>query len=194
MRSFMIRLAAAAGCLTVCNVALGHELLVSMSANNAIQVELINGPVYELPASEFPEFPGFVDFDPGFVALPVDDPATGRFELPAGSDIEFLLVGADDHIQVWNDTGTAPMNIGDTFSIGVPQFHSHPTWHSPDGTPGEQYNLFIQLRDRNGLVANSPVTTVGFMPVPEPSSLALMVLAGTAIAFSRRSHSARRSG
>ncbi len=155
-----------------------HELLVSRTPENALRMEMINGPIYHLEPSEFPEFPGFVSFDPGFVALAVDDPGTDRFRLPDASDIEFVLIGAEPHIQVWNDTGTAPMLIGETFSIGAPLFHAHPVWHSPDGTPGEHYHLQIQLRDRAGLVADSPVYTVGFEPVPEPASLALLLIGG----------------
>jgi hypothetical protein len=86
--------------------------------------------------------------------------------LPPGSDLEFVLLDATPHIQVWNDRGTAPMEIGETYHIGQPLFHSHPIWHSLDGVAGETYSLTVRLRDRNGLLLQSDEYVIEFEVIP----------------------------
>jgi PEP-CTERM motif len=161
--------------LAVTAPASAHELIVGRTLSNQLAVRVVGAP-FHLDESPFPGFDGYAASDPGFVSTPEDDPDHGIFLLPSNADLEFILVGADDHIQVWNDTGTAPMQIGEAFSIGMPLFHSHPIYHSPDGTPGEEYTLRVVLRDISGTLADSEVLPITFEIVPEPGSLALLAV------------------
>lgn len=167
------------------SLAPAHELLVGRNAANQVVMHLVGGPVYDLPLSPFPGIVGFAAADPGFVANGDDNPGEDIFIMPPTSDIEFVLISADPHIAVWNDTGSAPMNIGQVYHIGSGIFHNHPVWQSPDGTPNTVYALAIQLRDRTGQLSDSVVYSIGFRPVPEPGVAALL-LAGAAVAARRR--------
>ena len=143
-----------------------HELLVGRSAGNQILLILEGEIPYELGESTFPGFDGYAEADPGWVATDEDLPAQGLFMLPPTCDIEFVLLDGTPHIQVWNDTGTAPMQIGETFHIGQPLFHSHPIWQSPDGVPNEIYSLTIRLRDSNGVLTQSVEHVIPFEVIP----------------------------
>src|SRR5262245_3764588 len=110
-----------------------HELLVGRSSSDQILLHIEGEMPFDLGESPFPGFDGFAAADPGWVATDEDLPAEGLFMLPPGSDLEFILLAATPHIRVWNDRGTAPMEIGETFHIGQPLFHSHPIWQSVDG-------------------------------------------------------------
>ena len=171
--------------LTMVQAAVAHQLLVGRNSQNQIVLILDDGPTYDLPLSSLPGFPGFADAEPGFVGNGDDMPADDFFSLPIAADLEFQLVSAQPHIQVWNDTGTAPMTPGQVYHLGMGQFHNHPVWHSPDGTPNEVYSLTIQVRDRTGLLSNSANSTIGFRPVPEPATVGLLVR-GAAILARRR--------
>lgn len=162
-----------------------HELRVGRNESDQIIMHIEGGQPFDLEESPFPGFDGFAASDPGFVALPVDNPGEGIFALPSNADLEFELLGADAQIQVWNDTGTAPMLVGERFTMGQPLFHIHPIWHSPDGMPGEEYGIQIRLHDISGQLAASDAYTLLFTPVPEPTPAAGLLLLG-AIAGRRR--------
>ena len=165
--------------------ALAHELQVGRNESNQIIMHIEGGQPFDLEESPFPGFDGFAASDPGFVALPVDNPGEGIFALPSTADLEFELLGADAHIQVWNDTGTAPMLVGERFTMGQPLFHIHPIWHSPDGTPGEEYGIHVRLHDLSGQLTASDAYTILFTPVPEPTTAAMLLVG--AMAWRRRS-------
>lgn len=158
--------------------ALAHELQVGRNEFNQIIMHIEGGQPFDLDESPFPGFEGFAASDPGFVALPVDNPGEGIFALPSTADLEFELLAADAHIQVWNDTGTAPMLVGERFTMGQPLFHIHPIWHSPDGSPGEEYGIQVRLHDLSGQLAASDAYSILFTPVPEPTAAAVLLLGG----------------
>ena len=186
MRIPSARIAAAGiALLTLAEIAAAHQLLVGRNGANRIVMELDDGPVYDLGPSFIPGIDGFADAEPGFVGNGDDFPAEDFFMIPPTADIEFVLISAEPHIAVWNDTGSAHMLVGETYHVGVGFFHNHPVWHSPDGTPGEVYELEILLRDRAGLLSDSEVYAIGFRPVPEPG-MALMLLVGAAAVARRR--------
>lgn len=162
-----------------------HELQVGRSESNRIIMHIVGGQPFDLEESPFEGFDGFAASDPGFVALPVDVPADGIFALPETSNLEFELLAADAHIQVWNDTGTAPMVVGERFSMGMPLFHIHPIWHSPDGIPDEAYSLQVRLHDISGQLASSDAYSLLFSPIPEPGAATLILMLG-AVALRRR--------
>lgn len=155
--------------------AFAHELQVGRTASNQIVMNILGGQPFDLEESPFPGFDGFAASDPGFVAIVEDDPNTGTLVLPTSSFLKFTLVGIDAGIQIWNDSGSAPMNVGETYTLGQPLFHVHPIWHSPAGIPGNLYDIQIQLFDQTGVLSASPVYTFVFTPVPEPGSLSLLL-------------------
>lgn len=165
--------------------AAAHELLVGRDAANRIVMHSDAEP-FPLDESPFPGFDGFAASDPGFVALGADRPTENIFALPGTADLEFTLIADEPHIQVWNDTGTAPMEIGESFTMGQPLFHVHPIWHSPDGTPGETYTLHIRLHDLSGQLSDSASYPIAFTPVPEPTAAAGLVLAALTVICRRR--------
>lgn len=143
-----------------------HELLVGRSASNQILLHIEGEPPFDLGESTFPGFDGFAEADPGWVATTEDLPDEGLFLLPPSSDLEFVLLASTEHIRVWNDRGSAPMQIGETYHIGQPLFHNHPIWQSLDGVPGEVYSLTVRLRDRNGVLTDSGDYVLEFEVTP----------------------------
>jgi hypothetical protein len=143
-----------------------HELLVGRSSTDQILLHIQGDMPFDLGESPFPGFDGFAEAEPGWVATTEDLPDEGLFLLPGGSDLEFVLIASTEHIRVWNDTGTAPMQIGETYHIGQPLFHNHPIWQSLDGVPGEVYSLTVQLRDRNALLSESEYYVLEFEVTP----------------------------
>jgi hypothetical protein len=180
-RRFSIQIAALTVGLVANPFSVAHELLVGQ-VDGQIVMHFEEEP-FELVESEIPGFPGFADVNPGFVALSSQMPDLSP--LPSGADLEWELLGHMPQILVLNDAGTAYMNVGDTFHIGTPIFHSHPLWHSPNGVPGEVYTLSLRLHDLAGLLTDSEEYTIAFTPIPEPSGLCLFLLAAAARMFRR---------
>ncbi len=181
-----LRAAVVAACATLLSsAAVAHELQVGRTSDNQLALHMDGGPPFFLPQSQFRGFDGYAAAEPGFVSNEDVDPDNNFFPLLAGVDLEFELVAAEPHIQVWNDTGSAPMIVGERYTIGGQLFHNHPIWHSPDGTPNVEYTLQIRLVDLSGQLSDSPVYSIGFIPTPEPAAGLLLVL-GAAWALRRR--------
>jgi len=163
-----------------------HELQVGRNNSNQVAMNILGGQPFEIRESELPGFDGFAAVDPGFVSLLEDDPNTGLFLLPQTSFIKFTLLGIDPGLQIWNDTGTAPMNVGETYTVGIPLFHTHPVWHIPSGAPGNVYAAQIQLFDQSGILSPGPIYTLTFAAVPEPATISLVMLAALTAAYRQR--------
>lgn len=161
----------------------GHELLVGRLGDH-IHMHYDAEP-FEIPVSPFPQYPGYADTDPGFVALPVDLPDGDLFTLPPQADIVWTLLAISPGMHVLNDTGTAYLNVGESYTLGMPLFHVHPLWHIPDGVVGEVYSVTIRLHDRSGTLEESEDYQIDFTPVPEPATAALLL--ATAALLRRRS-------
>src|SRR5262245_41215488 len=107
-----------------------HELLIGRSDTDQIVLHIEGDMPFFLPESIFPGLDGFAAANPGFVSTDEDLPDEGLFIMPGTCDLEFILLAATEHIRVWNDHGSAPMTIGETYHIGQPLFHNHPVWQS----------------------------------------------------------------
>lgn len=165
---------------------LAHDLELGVSSTNQLVMHVLVEQPFDLPVSEFSGFPGYAAADPGFFNAPADDPNNDLFMLPPTADLEFILIASGPHIQIWNDTGSAPMQIGEHYTIGSPFFHVHPLYHSPAGIEGEIYSLQIQIIDLSGQLAASDIYTMTFTPVPEPATSTLLGTLGLGLALRLR--------
>lgn len=163
--------------------ALGHGISVGRTIQNQLAAVIEEPMPLPLGESTFPGVPGFADADPGFASL--HEAEGDLILLQELSEIEFVLLGADAGIQVWNDRGDAPMAIGETFYLGFPEFSEHPVWNIHEGQLGDIKSLTVQLRDRTQLSADSDPIVLEFVAIPEPSSALLLVLGAGLLARRR---------
>ncbi len=119
-----------------------------------------------LEVSTIPGFPGFATGDAGFHSTAEADLAEDFFELSPLADIRFILLAKDPGMEVWNDTGSAPMRIGDSFYMGPAFFDTHPIWNIVSGTPGQSYSLTLGIHDVNGVHLDSEPLVLQFTPAP----------------------------
>jgi heavy metal-binding protein len=144
------------------------EIVVGRDAKGRLVARFDGARVYPLGPSRFVNVVGFAEAMPGinstFTARPDDD----LFVLDEAADLEFVLVGADAGLAVWNDRGTGLMKAGESFSLGHPPFDSHPVWNAPHGEPGRRYELRLQLRDRSRRYGESAILSPAFTPDETP--------------------------
>ena len=68
-------------------------------------------------------------------------------------------------MEVWNDTGSGYLGIGETFGIGPAPFDTHPIWNIANGTGGRTYSLTVKFRDLTGTYADSDPFVLSFTPL-----------------------------
>lgn len=172
----------------------GHEgdFIVGRTGSGQLAVEFDSDEPYELPIVTFIPGDGFGLDDPGFMALDVDEPDENFFMLAGSAEIAVELVTKDADLQVLDDTvfTTLMSNPGDQWGLPTgDSFDVHPFWFvdDPDFSELGQTNSFsFKLVDLGGTYTDSPTYTADFINVPEPHSLAL-VLVGAAALIRRRS-------
>lgn len=149
---------------------------------------------FPLPPSDFPLLTGWALDDPGFVSLDADEQIPGEFEpLPPGRVIGLrVLAVSSPEFKVWDPLGPGEPGFqiqgSNLWTIGAAPFDRHPVWHIDSSDPAYNpangpWSVMFELVDLTpglsvGLLPSDPVT-VTF--IPEPASLALLVLAGTLI-------------
>jgi hypothetical protein len=144
------------------------EIVVGRDAKGRLVARVDASRAFPLGPSRLVSVPGYADAMPGLNSTFVAKPDQDFYELDAASDLEFVLLAADAGLAVWNDHGTGPMKVGESFSLGHPPFDSHPVWNVPKGEAGRRYQLEIRLRDRSGRHAESAVITAAFTPDDSP--------------------------
>src|ERR1044071_2148648 len=97
------------------------------SAGHLRAVVRVPVPV-QLPPSIFPGTPGWADAEPGLASAEIEDPANDLFLLDPNCDIQFILVGMDEGIQIVTDHVWVP---GETFEFGQPFFDDHLVFDIP---------------------------------------------------------------
>src|SRR5689334_9678599 len=94
-----------------------EEILVGRSPAGQIKVDVGFTPPLELPVSACPGISGYVTGELGIHSTLLDDPGNGFFQLSTAADFRFLLLAKDPGMEVWNDTGSGYMGVGETFFI-----------------------------------------------------------------------------
>lgn len=140
-------------------------ILVGRSVAEELNIDSDFAQPVELPVSIFPGISGFATGELAFHSTVLDDPENDFFQLSTTADFRFVLLAKDPGIEVWNDTGSGFMGVGDAFFIGPAPFDSHPIWNLLDGTPGKTNSLTLKLRDLNGVYPDSAPFVLSFTPL-----------------------------
>ncbi len=140
------------------------EFVVACDASSKLVVTFDAEKPYPLPASRLDGIEGYADAMPGFLSVFVVRKGENILPLDVKSDLEFVLVGADDGLRVLNDHGTGPMQIGEVFHLGNPPFDTHPVWHISADASKKSYAMKMQVRDRSGRYQPSDVFAAKFAP------------------------------
>jgi hypothetical protein len=140
------------------------EITVGRDAKNRLVARFDAARSYPLEASRLIGIDGYAAGFPGFNSIFEERAGDAFFQLDPASSIEFVLVGADPGIAVWNDHGTGPMAVEETFLLGAPPFDAHAVWNCTRGEAGKRYALRLKLRDRTGRYGDSDVFSPGFTP------------------------------
>lgn len=146
------------------------EILVGRTAVGQLKVDVGFMQPLELPASVFPGISGYATGELGLHSTLFDDPANDFFQLSPAADFRFILLAKDPGMEVWNDTGSGYLGIGESFYIGPAPFDTHPVWNLVTGTAGNVYSLTLLLHDLNGVYPDSAPFTLSFTPQVLPGS------------------------
>lgn len=133
------------------------ELTIGRNAAGQLALGFDFGTPIHLAPSIFPGVQGYAFAHPGVHSLPFEEPEEDLFMLNPSCVIVMELVSADPGVQVWNDTGSAPMTPGQAYFIGTPVFDAHPLWNIHAGTAGGVYGIRLKVRDLMGFHAESDV-------------------------------------
>lgn len=144
------------------------EILVGHNVAGQLKIDIEFTQPLELEASIFPGISGYATGLVGFHSTVLDDPANDFFQLSTAADFRLILVAKDPGMEVWNDTGSGYMGIGELFYVGPPPFDTHPIWNLVTGTTGNSYSLTLKLHDLNGVYSDSASFTLSFTPVQIP--------------------------
>jgi hypothetical protein len=140
------------------------EILVGHDAKNRLVARFDATRPFPLEPSRLIGIDGYAAGMPGLNTLFTEKTGDDLLQLDAAADVEFVLLRADPGIAVLNDHGSAPMRVGETFSLGHAPFDSHPVWNIRRGEPGRRYELQLRLRDRAGRYADSEPLAPAFTP------------------------------
>ena len=140
------------------------EITVGRDARNRLVARFDVERSYPLEPSRLIGIDGYAAGFPGFNSIFEERAGDDFFQILPDSLIEFVLVGADPGIAVWNDRGTGPMATGEAFLLGAPPFDAHAVWNVARGDAGKRYALRLKLRDRTGRYGDSDVFSPGFTP------------------------------
>lgn len=138
------------------------EIVIGADAAGRLRVVYDASQPFKLPASRFPGIDGYAEVFPGFSTVIGARAAADFVALEPRADIEFVLLGTDPGLTVWNDKGTAPMKPGESFRLGHPTFDSHPVWNIRADESGASYAMRLRVRDTSGSYAESDVFAPAF--------------------------------
>jgi hypothetical protein len=148
-----------------------EEILVGRNAAGQLKINVGYTQPFVLPVSVYPGISGYATGELGFHSTLFDDPTNDFFRLSTAADFRFILLTNDPGMEVWNDTGSGFMGIGQSFFIGPAPFDTHPVWNLLVGTVGTAYSLTLKLLDLNGVYPDSAPFVLSFTPAQVPPSL-----------------------
>jgi hypothetical protein len=140
------------------------EIIVGHNTAGKLKVE-IGFSVLGLESSVFAGVTGYATGAAGFHSAAFDEPADDFFQLSPAADFRFVLLAKDTGMEVWNDTFTGFMNLGESHILGQAPFDNHPIWNIVNGTPGNTYSLSLKISDLNGIYVESDPFELSFTPV-----------------------------
>jgi hypothetical protein len=147
-----------------------EEIDIGRTAAGQLKVVIGFTPPLELEPSIFPGISGYATGLMGLHSIFFDDPTNDFFQLSPAADFRFILLAKDPGMEVWNDTGSGYLGIGQSFYIGPPIFDTHPIWNIVTGTAGNVYSLTLKLHDVTGVYPDSAPFVLSFTPQVPPGS------------------------
>lgn len=142
-----------------------EEILVGRTAAGQLKVDVGFTQPLVLEASVYPGISGYATGALGLHSTLFDDTNNDFLQLSPAADFRFILLAKDPGMEVWNDTGSGYMGIGESFFIGQAPFDNHPIWNIVTGTAGNVYSLTLKLRDINGIYPDSTPFVLSFTPI-----------------------------
>jgi hypothetical protein len=145
--------------------AFAHEeqvIVVGRNSAGELQIDSDFAQPVKLPVSIFSQISGYATGELGIHSSVSDEPTNDFFQVSAAADFRFILLAKDSGMEVWNDTGSGYMEVGDVFFIGPAPFDTHPIWNLVSGTPGNACSLTLKLRDVNGIYPDSDPFVLSF--------------------------------
>jgi hypothetical protein len=149
------------------------DMLVGRTAEGQLKIEIDFAQPLPLPASVYPGIGGYATGDLGLHSTILDEATNDFFQLSSSADLRFILLAKDPGMEVWNDTGSGYLGIGEYFYIGSAAFDTHPIWNLLGGIPGTAYSLTLRLHDLNGIYQDSAPLILRFTLAIAPVELAL---------------------
>lgn len=161
-----------------------EEIHVGRTAAGQLKVEVEFTQPLPLPVSVYPGITGYATANVGLHSTIFDDPTNDFFQPSTSANFRFILVAKDPGMEVWNDTGSGYLGIGESFNIGPPPFDTHPVWNLPGGSPGVAYSLTLRFHDSNGVYPDSAPVILSFTPAIIQVPLALRLTAPNEVTIS----------
>ena len=147
-----------------------EEINIGRTAAGELKVDIAFTPPLELEVSIFPGISGYATGLMGLHSVFFDDPDNDLYQLSPAADLRFILLAKDPGMEVWNDTGSGYLGIGQSFLVGSAPFDTHPIWNIVTGTAGNVYSLTLKLHDVNGVYPDSAPFVLSFTPQVLPGS------------------------
>jgi hypothetical protein len=175
---------------------------ISGGANPQLKFEfdehVLSGEEYvELMPSLNPGIPGWLGDAPGFEALESNHADEDFFMMAPGAQIRLVGLDLDSALFVRAATLGSPVRISPSpvlgyLSLGDHELHTHGIWHIDSSATGFDplqatwSGAFKFVDVGTTAYADSDPFTIQFIPVPEPASIGLMLVAGLMLARVRR--------
>lgn len=147
----------------------GGDLMIEFHFDHHIELPEVSGLLT-----------GWASDEPGFDGLAQSEPDESFYALTGDPQIQFQIVAIDPALKVYTPGLTEVLDAaGESYTFD--HEHAHLTWHIDALDPAfddvqEHWHLQFQLMDLGGTYGDSPVYTLEFVRIPEPGTLALVLV------------------
>ncbi|MCC6429035.1 MAG: hypothetical protein IT435_19730 [Phycisphaerales bacterium] len=161
----------AAACGLCAAPALAHDMMyVGQNSQGRLTIFIEDGILPNMMyQSTFSEIDGWVQTEFGLETVNAPTPELDLFPINASSDIQLILLAADEGMQVLKDGFEGPLAIGEAYPLHHPFFHVHPLWNIHIVEIGRVYSMTFVLHDVTGQYPDSAPFTLTFGAVPCPA-------------------------